>query len=235
MSTSNAKPVAFIAGATGYTGRAVVQACVAAGLRTVAHVRPDSSQRAEWEQRFKSWGAEPDATPWEPAAMNARFAELQPDYVFALLGTTTKRARREGITDRYMKIDYGLTAMLIDAAAPLKQPRFVYLSAAGVGPNRGAYIEARFLAEQKLRASGLPFIIARPGLITGDREESRPAETIAAAVLRPMAAMLRVVGARRVAAWVSVISGTQLGQALVREALAAKSADIELQPVDLLA
>lgn len=223
----------FIAGATGYTGRSVVQACRAAGLRTVAHVRPDSSQRALWEERFAAWGAEADSTPWEPAAMTARLAELQPSCVFSLLGTTRKQARRDGLRDRYKEVDYGLTAMLIDAATLPHKPRFVYLSAAGVGPNRGAYIEARYKAEQKLRSSSLPYVIARPGLITGDRSESRPLEAIVAAVCRPVAALLKLIGARRTAAWVTAMTGTQLGQAIVREALMPRSDAVVLEPVEL--
>ena len=41
-----ARGAAFVAGATGYTGRAVVERLVADGFEAVAHVRPDSSRLA---------------------------------------------------------------------------------------------------------------------------------------------------------------------------------------------
>ena len=38
--------IAFVAGATGYTGREVVRLLAERGVRTLAHVRPDSSSSA---------------------------------------------------------------------------------------------------------------------------------------------------------------------------------------------
>lgn len=153
-----ANPVIFVAGATGFVGRATVAALCGREARVVAHVRPDSSRVEEWTQRFGELGAEVDTTAWQAEAMAARLAALQPTHVYALLGTTKKRARAEGIDDAYERIDYGLTAMLIDAAAGCgSKPRFVYLSSAGLGeqPPRSAYMNARWKAEAKLRDSGL--------------------------------------------------------------------------------
>ena len=88
----------FVAGATGYTGREVVRACAERGVETVAHVRPDSTSRDEWERRFAAMGARADATPWEPQAMRATLAALRPTHVFALLGTTQARSKRAALT-----------------------------------------------------------------------------------------------------------------------------------------
>ena len=234
MSTSRASSTVFVAGATGFTGRGVVQAACAAGLRTVAHVRPDSARRAEWERRFAGWGAEPDSTPWEASAMAARVAALKPTYVFAVLGTTMKRAKQDGLSDGYAQVDYGMTAMLIDAAVQANKPRFIYLSAAGVAPNRGAYLEARYKVEQRLKASGLPYTIARPGLITGVRDEGRMLESMFAAALKPTAAVLRMLGSTSTAAWATPLTGEELGRALVHAALAQSGAAVVLEPKDIL-
>ena len=51
-----AAPVAFVAGATGFVGRAVVPALRRAGVTTIAHVRPDSARLDEWRKRFASTG-----------------------------------------------------------------------------------------------------------------------------------------------------------------------------------
>jgi uncharacterized protein YbjT (DUF2867 family) len=121
--------IAFVAGATGLTGRFVVEALRRRGITTHAHVRPDSSRLAHWQAHFQALGAVVDTTPWTQEAMNATFRALEPDLVFALLGTTRKRMQAEQ-TD-YSAIDYGLTKVLIDAALAAsgkKRPRFTYLS-----------------------------------------------------------------------------------------------------------
>ena len=87
---------AFVAGATGYTGQEVVAELRRRGTQTWAHVRPDSSRRAEFTSRFEGLGAQVDATAWDEAALTARFVELRPDLLFALLGTTRSRAKEEG-------------------------------------------------------------------------------------------------------------------------------------------
>ena len=53
---------AFVAGATGFTGREVVATLRERGIATVAHVRAESSRRAEWTARFEAQGAEVDAS-----------------------------------------------------------------------------------------------------------------------------------------------------------------------------
>ena len=95
-------------------------------------------------------------------------AEGQLD-LFALLGTTRRRARVEGLeaAAAYEGIDLGLTAMLIDALRASEQrPRFVYLSSLGARPDSGnAYLDARWRTEERLRESGLPCAIA-PSFVT---------------------------------------------------------------------
>jgi nucleoside-diphosphate-sugar epimerase len=213
---------AFVAGATGYTGREVVRLLRERGVRAVAHVRPDSPRREEWARRFAGLGAEVDGTPWDRAALTARLAALRPDAVFALLGTTRARGReaaRRGAVETYETVDYGLTRLLLDAAvASGARPRFVYLSSAGVGDGTSnAYLAVRARLERELRASGLPFTIARPAFVTGaDREEPRPLERAAAVAadgVLDLAARFGAPGLR--ARWRSM-TGAELGAALVR-------------------
>lgn len=216
--------VAFVAGATGYTGREVVRELARRGARTVAHVRPDTSRRDEWRDRFAAMGAEVDTTPWDDASMTATLARLRPTHVFALLGTTRARARRErrSAAEGYERVDYGLSALLLRAArAAGSRPRFVYLSAAGVSAGRGnPYLAVRWRLEEELRASGLPYVIARPSFITGaDRDEPRPAERVAAAGVDALLGVARFVGARRFADRYRSTTNVTLARALVRLAL----------------
>jgi uncharacterized protein YbjT (DUF2867 family) len=215
--------IAFVAGATGYTGREVVRVLVSRGVRTVAHVRPDSPRVDEWRRRFEATGAAADSTPWGDAEMAGTLSSLQPTHVFSLIGTTRarRRAAARGASESYEAIDFGLTAMLIRAAvASGSKPRFVYLSALGVGEHAtNPYLVARWRAESALRASGLPYTIARPSFITGpDRDESRPLERVGAAVADAAAGIARLVGAQRFAGSVRSMTGVELAEGLVRRA-----------------
>lgn len=200
--SSPASLVAFVAGATGYTGSALVPLLVEQGWTVYAHVRPDSSSLERWRATFDAAGAHTDTTPWDEAALRARFAEIQPTHVFALLGTTKARAKGHSgaIADTYESVDYGLSAMLRRAAeesAPTA--RYVYLSSLGVSPrSSNPYIMARAKLEAELRAGTLAHVIIRPALITGDdRDESRPGERAAAMLLAGAIGLVGLVGAKR--------------------------------------
>jgi len=180
---------AFVAGATGYTGREVVRCLAAAGARVVAHVRPDSPRLEEWRSRFGALGAQVDTTPWNAALLAATIAAVRPDVVFCLVGTTRRRMRHSPKDpfgrplETYDSVDYELTAMLTRACVMADVScRFVYLSAAGTGPKaRTRYGQARWRAEEAVRSSGLPWTIVRPAIISGpNRGEWRPLERAAA-------------------------------------------------------
>jgi nucleoside-diphosphate-sugar epimerase len=212
---------AFVAGATGYTGRAVVQAAVEAGIETVAHVRPDSPRLEQWRKHFEAQGAGVDATPWEAEAMTSTLRRVRPTLVFGLLGTTRARARRAapGEEESYESVDYALTVMLLEAAvASGNSPRFVYLSSVGVGPKaRGAYMSVRWRTEQKVRESGLSHAIARSSLIVGpDREQPRVGERLGALAGDAALAFFGALGARRVRDRYRSTTNVALARALVR-------------------
>lgn len=216
---------AFVAGATGYTGREVVRVLRERGVRTVAHVRPDSAALPRWQAQFGALGAEVDTTPWSEEALTATLRSLSPSIVFALLGTTRARARAaegSGRAADYEAVDYGLTHLLLAAATRSgARPRFVYLSSAGTRQGtRSAYLAARARIERELREGSLPFVVARPAIITGaDRDDPRPLERLAAAAGDAVLGVAARLGARGLAArWRSTTSGT-LAAALVRLAL----------------
>jgi nucleoside-diphosphate-sugar epimerase len=218
--------IAFVAGSTGYTGREVVRALRARGIETVAHVRPDSPRLADWRARFESLGARIDTTPWEPAAMAARLAVLRPDYVFALLGTTRARARRAraagGRDEGYEAVDYGLTMLLLRAAAGAgSRPRFVYLSSAGARDGSGnAYLGARARVEGALREGALPYTVARPSFITGpDRDEFRAGERVLSWLVDGVLAAAALFGGTRLRARFRSTTNVALAESLVRLAL----------------
>ncbi|MGZ8492090.1 MAG: NAD(P)H-binding protein [Gemmatirosa sp.] len=225
---------AFVAGATGYVGRALVRVLADGGARVHAHVRPDSPQLAEWRARFAALGATADATPWDEDAMTDTLVALRPAAVFALLGTTRKRVRAteaRGGRESYETVDYGLTALLLRATQRAARetgttPRFVYLSSVGAdAASRNPYVAVRGHIEQELRTAGLPWTVARPSFITGpDREESRPAERIGAAVVDAALALPGLLGAHRLRDRWRSTSADELAGALARLAADAAAA-----------
>jgi uncharacterized protein YbjT (DUF2867 family) len=229
----------FVAGATGYTGREVVRECRARGLETIAHVRPDSRNLEQWRQRFEALGARVDTTAWQPEAMQANFAGLQPKQVYALLGTTRARGKAgtgSAVADSYEAVDYGLSIMLLDAAVACgSKPRFVYLSAMGAGGRpMNAYMDVRKRVEAAVCGSALPYVIARPGFITGDdRDEWRAGERIAATISDGALALFGALGAKRLKNRYTSMTGAELARAMV-ELACASATGCEIAEVEAL-
>ena len=191
---------AFVLGATGFVGREVVRQLCARGRKTVAHVRPDSKSLAEWRGKLDALGAAVDTTPWDAAALAARLCVLAPAQVYILIGTTRSRAKADAVAGNiYETIDLGLTKIAVDAArAAENRPRLVYLSSVGADASaRSAYLAARGRAEQVVTTSSLPWIIARPSIITGERDEGRFGERGAAVVGDGLLAVAGVLGGKR--------------------------------------
>lgn len=231
--------VAFVAGATGYTGREVVRALIERSVATVAHVRPDSRELERYTKHFTALGAATDHTPWELEAMTRTFERVGPTHVFALLGTTRARmksARQAGRPESYGSVDLGLTALLIKAtAASAARARFVYLSAAGVAETaRSPYYRARWDAEHQLRRSGLSYIIARPSFIVGpDRDERRPLERLGAAISDRALTVAGWFGGTGLRDRYRSTSNTVLARALVRLALDPAAENTVVESEDL--
>ena len=217
---------AFVVGATGYTGQAVVARLRALGVETYAHIRPDSPRLARRQSAFEALGAEVDVTPWAQDSMNARLAELRPTLVFGLLGVTRSGAKREArargtARATYESVDVALTLMAARAAAAVEPaPRFVYLSSLGAGPNTAsAYLKARWTAEQAIEALGLPFTVARPCFITGADREGRAVEKVGGMAANALVGALGALGAGRTARRYRSRTSQDLAAALVRLAL----------------
>jgi len=214
---------AFVAGATGYTGQSVVELLLDQDVTVAAHIRPNSTRRAEFTSSFRSQGATVVSCAWDLEAITKELVTLQPDLVFCLIGTTRSRARREGLSgDIYELVDYSLSSILIQAAQACgSQPKFIYLSSMGVAGRapRSPYLLARYKVERELRESGLPWVAARPSFITGDRVEARPMESAGAAVLNACLSAATVMGASRWASRYRSQTGRELATALVSLAM----------------
>lgn len=211
---------AFVAGATGLTGRWVVKYLRDANIDVVAHVRPDSKRLDEWTRHFEALGARISTAPWAVESISDAYRSEDPDMVFGLLGTTKKRTRA-GDGD-YEAVDYRLTVMLIEAAEmAIPSARFIYLSAVGVTPTtRNGYLLARAKVEARLAVSSLSHCIARPSFILGQRDDKRPLESLGAPMLDGLLATVGFLGGRRWSSQYRSMLGTELAMALSEAALA---------------
>ena len=192
--------VAFVAGATGFVGRAVVERLRVRGVDTVAHARA-SSRRLD---ALRATGATIDTAPWDRAMLAEALRTRAATHVFVLIGTTRAQAKADAVEgDPYLAVDYGLTRLLCDAAVDAgTRPRIVYLSSVGASEGaRSPYLRARGKAEAAVRGSGLPWVIARPSFIVGGaggarRDDDRPLEKVGAVVADGLLAAVGLVAAR---------------------------------------
>lgn len=224
--------IAFVAGATGYTGQAVLAELRARSIETIAHIRPDSPRLEQWKPKLEEQGISLDSSPWEQSAIEAALEKHKPTLVFSLLGTTKARmkqtAKSGGDKDKqsYQFVDYGLPKMLLEATvAKAPEARFIFLSSAGVRENSGMeYLEVRWRLEQELQQSGLDYTIARPSFITGsNRDEKRPGERFAATVVDGALSALALFGGKKLKERYRSVTNEELAKGLVSQALSKAS------------
>ncbi len=213
----------FVGGATGYTGRHVVEEILLRKVITHAHVRPGSGSRDQWVRRFETLGALVDSTRWELEAMTATLQRIQPTHVFSLLGTTRSKAKADKTGgSSYIAVDYNLSVMLLEAAlAAGSQPCFIFLSSLGASSTTSnAYLKVRGDVEDMIKASGLPHLIVQPAIITGpDRGESRLLEPASAASANALLFVAGLFGARKMRSRYSSMTGRELAKGIVHIAL----------------
>lgn len=189
----------FVLGATGFVGREVVRQLCVRDARVIAHVRPDSRELERWRTSFGAQGAVLDTTAWHAAALAERLATAHASVVYILIGTTRAKAKADHVDGNiYETIDYGLTAIAAQAAtAAGKGARLVYLSSVGANSqSSSAYLKWRGEAERAVIESGLDYVIARPSVITGERDERRLGERASAVIADGLLGVVRVFGGK---------------------------------------
>ncbi|CAN5847938.1 NAD-dependent epimerase/dehydratase family protein [soil metagenome] len=210
---------AFVLGATGYVGREVVRQLAVRGEKAFAHVRPDSKELSRWEKTFADMGATIDTTAWDVDALAARWKDVKPTVVYICIGTTRKKAKSDALVGNiYETVDFGLTKLAADAAAASgAKPRLVYLSSVGANASSSSdYLAWRGKAEDAVKASGVPWVIARPSMIHGERDEGRPGEAVISVVGDGLLSVVGMFGAKKLRAKYRSTTGDILAAALIR-------------------
>ena len=186
----------LVAGSTGFCGQAVVLALAAhPKYQPIAHIRPESSRLESATKKFKDVGAVVLCCDFKD--LPEQLSEYKPRVVSSFIGTTKKQMKKEG--GSYQEIDYDLNHQLINIAKTHKSA-FVYLSSMGVEWAKwNAYLQARYLVEQELKDSRLSYAIIRPGILSGSRDHSRPAEEVGAWFSHRLANLYQKVGLQNLA------------------------------------
>jgi uncharacterized protein YbjT (DUF2867 family) len=112
---------------------------------------------------------------------------LEPhDAVLIALGTTMKKA---GSKAAFRAVDYDAVLAVAKVAREAGATRVGVVSSVGASPqSRAFYTRTKGEAEEALKALGFPTtVIARPSILDGDRQESRPGERVGLWLARSLA------------------------------------------------
>ena len=151
----------MVTGATGFLGRRVVQTLLDRGKDVRCLVRsPGAEAMFDQDRVDVHYGSVTD-----PASLRAAFYDL--DEVVHLVAVIRERG---GAT--FFRINVEGTRNVLRAAADAGVQRFVHLSAIGAQENPGMrYLYSKWLAEQLVFSSGIPYTILRPSLLFGEGDE----------------------------------------------------------------
>ena len=172
---------AWIAGATGLVGRALItELCARRGVASVTALVRRAERRSE--PRLKERVVAFDRLESELAGLTAT-------HVFCCLGTTMAKA---GSEEAFRRVDYEYPLALGRAARAAGARKFFVVTAVGADPKSGIfYNRVKGEVERDLAALGFPELhVFRPSLMLGERAERRPAEKLAMAMSKPVGALL---------------------------------------------
>lgn len=183
----------MVVGATGLVGQSVLLQALASPLvsSVVAPTRRALPPHVKLVNPVVDFDALPEQATWWAV-----------DGVVCALGTTIKKA---GSPAAFHKVDHDLPLRVAELARRQGARAFALNSALGANAgSRVLYSRTKGLLERDLQALGFPSLtLVRPGLIGGERAESRPAEQLGVKLsewLRPLLpARYRVVPAERIA------------------------------------
>lgn len=149
----------FVTGGTGFVGSEVLRQLVAAGYTVRALVRPGSESKLAVHDHVEVHHG--DAT--EPQTLAGALEGC--DAVIHLVGIIREFPGR-GITFERLHVEG--TGNVLAAAREQGVRRWLHMSANGTGPaGTTAYHRSKWVAEQRVRDSGLDWTVFRPSLIFG--------------------------------------------------------------------
>ncbi len=201
----------LIFGSSGFCGRGVLKRLSSNPTFSIsAHIRPSSGSLNTMQTLATEYSFDLQVAPVTEIA--TLIEQTQPQIICSFIGTTKRKMRALRLT--YDDIDYGINHQIIEQAKHLPNPPlFVYVSSMGIEWHKwSTYLKARYKVEEELRHSHLPYVILRPGILTGPtREEARPLESVGATISDGFAQLCRSVGWNSQANKISSLNATDIG------------------------
>lgn len=108
------------------------------------------------------------------------------DTVFVAIGTTQKKV--QGDRNAYRKVDYDIPVNAARFCAETGCKSFLLVSSVGADSrSSNFYLKLKGEVEDKVKTLGIPSVsIFRPSMLLGNRQESRPMETVAQVISKPL-------------------------------------------------
>jgi len=99
------------------------------------------------------------------------------DVIICAIGSTLRAA---GSKEAFSKIEKDIPLALLRYGQTLTtKPQYVFVSSLGADKPFGFYLETKHAVEEEIMTSQLPYVIARPSLLLGERTEKRIGEQFA--------------------------------------------------------
>ncbi len=147
----------LLAGGSGFVGLALTRRLAQHGHYIILLKRPGSGLNMSDDSRITVL----ESDPGRPIQGD----DISADALINLIGII-REFPGAGIT--FQNSHFEVTKNLVDLARRSNIPRFLQMSALGVGPeSRTGYLKTKFKAEEYLKSSGLDWTIFRPSLIHG--------------------------------------------------------------------
>lgn len=174
--------IAVLAGATGLVGSLVLEELLEnsnfSKVKSISR-KPIANNNSKLEQIIVQ----------DLSQLKSKSNELNGDVYFCCLGTTIKTA---GSQENFRKVDYEAIVDFAKIAKSHEAKSFVLISAMGANAQSSIfYNRVKGETEEALKALGLQSLtIYQPGLLVGDRKETRPGEKFAIGTYHVLAKVL---------------------------------------------
>lgn len=171
-----------VVGGTGLVGSELLRLLSArTDVRVMALVRHIPASLSELKNiSFRSFDFDSDAEyEW--------LSQQTCDVFYCCLGSTRRKA---GSRASFHRVDFEYPVRLFGALQK-QNPQVCLVSSVGADHPRGFYLQTKAALEEHLRDSGLPYVLLRPSLLLGKRDEFRFFESLARAVASPLCMLLR--------------------------------------------
>ncbi len=157
----------LVAGGTGFIGSRIIDQLLAEGIHQVACMSRRVTRENRWGHQVEMrWGNVEDADSLAEATAGM-------DVVIHCVQFPNHPMENPKRGWTYIEIDGHGTERMVAAARKNHVKRFVYFSGAGTAPDKPQpWFQAKMMAENAIRASGIEHVILRPSWIYGPEDRS---------------------------------------------------------------